>query len=83
MAERRDWLRVASNPSINRGRALTASPYEIALQITHRRINYGTIIETADDGYVFTCLKQVLFRVARDTITELSRAALLEDRKNG
>lgn len=69
----RDWLHVETLSEPSRvGRVLDKTPHEIALRVTHHEISYGTIIETAHQGYVLRCIKKAIFRAVRDTIVEHS-----------
>lgn len=70
----RDWLHVETLSEINRvGRVLTKTPHEIAVQVTHREIVYGRVIEEAHYGHVARCIKKAIFSAVRDTIAEHSR----------
>lgn len=70
----RDWLHVETKSEVNRvGRVLDKTPHEIAVQIVHHEIQYGTIIEEMHYGFVGKCIKRAIFRAVRDTIAENSR----------
>lgn len=70
----RDVINVASDPASETGRTLTATPWSIAVQVTHQEIDYGMIIEEMQGGYIAKCLKQAVFRAVRDAIVENSRS---------
>lgn len=73
IATARDFLHVTSNPNNGR-RMLTTTPWAIALDIAHRRIEYGEIISEAHGGEVLRMLKRAIFLASRDAITECSQA---------
>lgn len=65
-----------AQPASEPNRRLTATPWAIAVEVAHKRIQYGELVEELQDGYVLKLLKRAIFEAVRDAVAESSEPPL-------